>query len=85
MNLTLFVIIELIGAIILIWNTAVAMIEQKRIKEFFPFFIAGLTLIFDAAFSMHRIYLGIAWLWIEISYIFAISFILINLIKNKIK
>lgn len=85
MNLIFFILIELTSSIVLIWKTAVIMIEQEKIIKFLPFFAAGIIMGFDAAFVMHQIYLNIAWLWIEISYILAISFILINLIIDKTK
>ncbi|MDD5012332.1 MAG: hypothetical protein PHQ66_01650 [Candidatus Nanoarchaeia archaeon] len=83
MNILIYVLIELIAATVILWKTAFAMIEEKRILKFIPFFIAGIAISLDSAFALHEIYLSLPWLIIEIEYIVAILTVLIVLARGK--
>jgi len=45
----------LIASIIIIWKSATAMIEKKRIGLFLPFYVVGILFCFNSAFIFYEL------------------------------
>ncbi len=73
------VLMGIFFSIIVIWRTTLAMIENKKILFFMPFFIFGLTISCYAGFYFYAVYDKIFWLFYELLLLIAIIWILINL------
>ncbi len=65
------IFVYLVMSIIIIWKSAIAMIEKKRVGLFLPFYIVGILFCFNSAFLFYEL---------QPKYFFAASKFLFSLI-----
>ena len=58
--------IYLVFAVIILWKTAIFMIEKKKIISFIPFILLGVVFCRRASFLFYNIFLQSLWLWVEL-------------------
>lgn len=78
-----YVAVEIIFAIILMWEATISMVEKKNIWKFSPFFVKSIARLYDAAFVLNLVYMQFAWLFVEILSVLSIALVLKILMEEK--
>lgn len=70
-------------ALIILWETAVAMLKKRKISGFLPFFLLGIILSFYSSFILFETFLNQVWLILESLILFNLIWILVSIRRKN--
>jgi len=77
------VVTKLFFGLIILWFTSLIMINKKKIIQFLPFFILGITSIFPVGFALFGFFFQPALLTFDLLIFFLLTWIFINLWRKN--
>lgn len=70
-------------ALVILWDTTLAMLKRKSISGFLPFFALGMVLTVYSGFIFFEIFLNQAWLILEFLIFFNLAWIFLRLRRKN--
>jgi len=83
MNVLILTSVLLIFSIIIFWETTVLALRKRKIKMFLPFFVIGVLMCFNGAFTFYKLYVHYLWGLIELGQLVVFVWVLVNIRREK--